>query len=248
MKTLAAFATTLTFIFFTSASQAQPVIFSQYKLSDQILLSDIAKRSMSKIANEAPKCPGNRCNEIIDSWLDSLNQNEVDKRFLANLASKPPHIKSQLLQAEFNGRYQQLSNGYRDDICFDSSKWGLSNNNEAYFVGSRERNLFYVETKNFVGTEHMVPESKGLILQGIQNQFITEPVYARLQSLLGAGKSPSFIRACGRLTNNFLFRPDPNQPFALQPPMFVLSLSRPMEIMRSGEGAGLVLPFEWFQK
>ena len=197
MKTLAVFAITLTFTLFTGASQAQPVIFSQYKPSDQILLSDIARRSMSKIPNEAPKCPDNGCIMVSNNWAGSLNQNEVDKRFLASLDSRPPHIKSQLLQAEFNARYQQLSNVYRDDICFDSSRWGLSNSQEAYFVGIRERNLFYVETKNLVGTEHIVPERGGMILQGIQHQFITEPVYARLQSLLGSGKTPSFIRACG---------------------------------------------------
>ena len=242
------FAFILAFTFFSGVSIAQPLIFSQYKPSDQILISDIARRSMSKIPNEASKCPGDRCSWVSNSWAESLNENEVDKRFIASLASKPPHIKTQLLQAEFNARYQQLSNAYRDDICFDSSSWGLSNSNEAYYVGDRERNLFYVATKNFVGTEHIVPESGGVILQGIQNRFITEPVYARLQSLLGAGKSPSFIRACGRLTNNFLFPSDPNQPFALQPPMFILTLSRPMEIMRTSEGPGLRLPFEWFQK
>ena len=108
--------------------------------------------------------------------------------------------------------------------------------------------MSYIETDYFNRTKAMFPTSDGQFLNGIPNRFITEPVYARLQSLLAAGKSPSFIRACGKLTNLYFFPTKPGSIIDPEPIKMILTLSRPMEIMRAGEGPGLVLPFEWFQK
>ena len=125
---------------------------------------------------------------------------------------------------------------------------GLSNSSEAYFVGLQERDIFYIPTNNFILSDQIIPAYGDRLLQGIPNRFITESVYARLQSLLSAGKSPSFIRLCGKFTYTFLFPTAPGEVPSPQPYRMILTLSRPMEIVRAGEGSGLVLPFEWFQR
>lgn len=227
------------------AQTSQPLILSQYKPSDQKILSEIAFRSIGK----RPSCPGQSCTDFIDGWVRELNKNVEDKQFLDGLGSKPPHIRSQTLITEFNERYQRLVTVFKDDICLDASNWSLNTDQSAYYVGTPGRGVVYLETNLDSITRLIVPEAGGKVLRGIQNQFVTEAVYSRLQALLKypTEDKKSFVRACGRIGAEFI---PPPQPGAIPDPetlKYRFALSRPMEIIRPGESSRLTLPIEWFR-
>ena len=236
-------------------AQSNDIIYSELKPSDKPIIIDLVSHRLPK--DRGSKCPNtDLCQYVLSAWVNGLNEEIDGRKYLQALDNKPPHIKNQILAADFSKRYEQLSSQKNNNICIDDPKWELFNNKSGYFFG--QENGFPGDVNVFT---HDSPFSGGLILrdnqkllQKVPNEFITEDVFTKLKTLLGQDR---FMRFCGKATASFDFQKyakrkiDPSeimQRGGVFPYIYEFTVERPIEFFKKGDKKPtLTIPLSWYK-
>ena len=141
MKTLSVTSTIIAATFltlgFNASAQNNDIIYSNLKPSDKPIIADLVSHRLPK--EEGSKCPDtNLCQYGLSAWANGLSQEVEGRKYLQALESKPPHIKNQTLESDFNKRYNQLSASKNNNICIDDKDINLYNSKTGYFIGRIE--------------------------------------------------------------------------------------------------------------
>lgn len=248
-------ATFLTFGFNASA-QNNDIIYSNLKPSDKPIIADLVSHRLPK--EEGTKCPDtNLCQYVLSAWANGLSQEVEGRKYLQALESKPPHIKNQTLESDFNKRYNQLSASKNNNICIDDKNINLYNSKTGYFIGKIEGFAGGLEittntSEPFAnsGVAGLVLKDGQKLLQEIPNQSINEETFTKLKSVMNGG---GFMRFCGKPTAKFQssryikrkLQPDEIGP---EPLHYEFTVERPIEFFRNGENKPtLAIPLAWYK-
>ena len=234
-------ATTLLTIGFSVSAQSNDIIYSELKPSDKPIIIDLVSHRLPK--DEGSKCPNtNLCQYVLSAWEMGLSQETEGRKYLQALESKPPHIKNQILAADFSKRYEQLSSQKNNNICVDDPRWELFNNKSGYFFGQEQGfagdvNVFtnFQVDSPFYGM--LILRDNQKLLQKVPNEFITEDVFVKLKNLLNQER---FMRFCGKPTAKFVSakyakrKIDPSE-VGVEPVVYEFTVERPIEIFKKGD-------------
>jgi hypothetical protein len=247
-------ATTLLTIGFGASAQSNDIIYSELKPSDKPIIIDLVSHRLPK--DEGSKCPNtNLCQYVLSAWEMGLSQETEGRKYLQALENKPPHIKNQILAADFSKRYEQLSSQKNNNICVDDPRWELFNNKSGYFFGQEQGfvgdvNVFtnFQVDSPFYGM--LILRDNQKLLQKVPNEFITEDVFVKLKNLLNQER---FMRFCGKPTAKFVSakyakrKIDPNE-VGVEPVVYEFTVERPVEFFKKGDKKPtLTIPLSWYK-
>lgn len=246
-------ATTLLTIGFGVSAQSNDIIYSELKPSDKPIIIDLVSHRLPK--DEGSKCPNtNLCQYVLSAWEMGLSQETEGRKYLQALENKPPHIKNQTLESDFNKRYNQLSASKNNNICIDDKDINLYNSKTGYFIGKIERFAGGLEittntSEPFAGAGLVLKDGQKL-LQEIPNQSINEETFIKLKAVMNGG---GFMRFCGKPTAKFQssrylkrkLQPDEIGP---EPLHYEFTVERPIEFFKNGESKPtLTIPLAWYK-
>lgn len=247
-------ATTLLTIGFSASAQGNDIIYSELKPSDKPIIIDLVSYRLPK--DEGSKCPNtNLCQYVLSAWEMGLSQEAEGRKYLQALEGKPPHIKNQILAADFSKRYEQLSSQKNNNICVDDPRWELFNNKSGYFFGQEQGfvgdvNVFtnFQVDSPFYGA--LILRDNQKLLQKVPNEFITEDVFVKLKNLLNQER---FMRFCGKPTAKFVSaryakrKIDPSE-VGVEPVVYEFTVERPIEFFKKGDKKPtLTIPLAWYK-
>ena len=237
-----------------ASAQSNDIIYSELKPSDKPIIIDLVSHRLPK--DEGSKCPNtNLCQYVLSAWEMGLSQETEGRKYLQTLENKPPHIKNQILAADFSKRYEQLSSQKNNNICVDDPRWELFNNKSGYFFGQEQG--FVGDVNVFTNFQVDSPFYAALILrdnqkllQKVPNEFITEDVFVKLKTLLNQER---FMRFCGKPTANFISakyakrKIDPSE-VGPEFKVYEFTVERPIEFFKKGDKKPtLTIPLAWFK-
>ena len=246
--------TTLLTVGFSANAQSNDIIYSELKPSDKPIIIDLISHRLPK--DEGSKCPNtNLCQYVLSAWEMGLSQETEGRKYLQALENKPPHIKNQILAADFSKRYEQLSSQKNNNICVDDPRWELFNNKSGYFFGQEQGfvgdvNVFtnFQVDSPFYGM--LILRDNQKLLQKVPNEFITEDVFVKLKNLLNQER---FMRFCGKPTAKFVSakyakrKIDPSE-VGVEPVVYEFTVERPIEFFKKGDKKPtLTVPLSWYK-
>lgn len=248
-------ATTLLTIGFSASAQSNDIIYSELKPSDKPIIIDLVSHRLPK--DRGSKCPNtDLCQYVLSEWEMGLSQETEGRKYLQALDNKPPHIRNQILAADFSRRYEQLSSQKNNIICIDNPRWEAFNSKSGYFFGEKENFPgdfdFFIQESPFSG--RLILRDNQKLLQKVPNEFITEDVFLKLKNLLSQER---FMRFCGKATASFDYQKYVNRKVDFSEIMqrggvdiivFEFTVERPIEFFKKGEKKPtLTIPLTWYK-
>lgn len=247
-----------------SFAQTNDIIYSNLRSSDQWLINDIfmANINSSCIKNAAD----GQCDLLLGYWSARIGDDQEGKKYLESLANKPPHIKNQIMKADFAKRYRQILELKDENICFDSLGWKLFNSDTGYFMAGDVSNVTERPTANkykiIYGTtdrhngafpaELILLDKSNSYIQEIPNKYITEDIYVKLKALLGS----SYMRICGKVGSLYSIKQlvgreltrDEMQNYSVSNMVVNFTISKPIEFYKNDAKApSMTIPLQWYK-
>nr|WP_172727509.1 hypothetical protein [uncultured Acidovorax sp.] len=236
-------------------AQSNDIIYSELKPSDKPIIIDLVSHRLPK--DRGSKCPNtDLCQYVLSEWEMGLSQETEGRKYLQALDNKPPHIRNQILAADFSKRYEQLSSQKNNNICIDNPRWEAFNSKSGYFFGEKKNFPgdfdFFIQESPFSGS--LILRDNQKLLQKVPNEFITEDVFLKLKNLLNQER---FMRFCGKATASFDYQKYVNRKVDFSEIMqrggvgiiiFEFTVERPIEFFKKGDKKPtLTIPLAWFK-
>lgn len=257
------FAITIALTLSCTFAQASDIIYSNLRTADKWIVKDIFLADMN------PSCIKNaangQCDVLLQYWTDSQGYDAEGKKYLESISNKPPHIKNQIMKADFGNRYKQILEQRDENICFDFDHWKFINSNTGYFMASEvttvnERpaannyKITYGANNSIdgIGDYLILMSNSDAYIQEIPNKYITEDVYVKFKSLL----DNSYMRICGKIKSQYniaqlVGRKLTNaemQNYTVEPRVVNFIVSRPIEFYKTGtKTPSIKIPFDWYK-